>query len=108
MRRWAYESTMAAQSRSPPPQFASRGANPTLETIEYVRHILKTSDQPVSRNKILRVLSDWGHSTNRGSVNAVIQFLGADGNVAEGSKGLIWVPDASPALAREIDARRRL
>ena len=99
---------MAARPRAPPTEFASTGANPTLETIEYVRAILRQAEIPVSRNEILRTLAEWNHSTTRKSLNAALEFLGADGNVAEGSKGLIWVPEASGMLLEAIRQGRRL
>lgn len=45
---------------------------------------------------------------SRQSLNAVIKFLSADGSVAEGSKGLIWVPVASPKLMTAIGKSRSL
>jgi hypothetical protein len=99
---------MSSDRRAPRPEFARRGANPTLESIEYIRAILRTADGPVSRYDILRTLSDWSHSMTRQSLNAAIGFLAADGSVAEGSKGLIWVPQASPALAEAIARARSL
>ena len=99
---------MAAQARRPRIEFASRGANPTLETIEYIRAALRCANVPVSRNWILRSLALWGHSTTRQSLNSALEFLAADGNVAEGSKGLIWVPEAPPELMEAIQAARRL
>lgn len=89
-------------------EFARKGANPTLESIEYVRAILRAAEEPVSRNDILRVLAAWSHSTTRQSLNATIDFLAADGYVVEGSKGLVWVPEASPSLARAISRARSL
>ena len=99
---------MSARSRPPTVEFATRGANPTLETIEYIRAALRRADGPISRNSILRILAEWGHSTTRQSLNSVLEFMGSDGNVAEGSKGLIWVPEASPSLIEAILAARRL
>jgi hypothetical protein len=93
---------MSGLLRCPRPEFARPGANPTLESIEYVRAILRGAEEPVSRNDILRTLSDWSHSMTRQSLNAALNFLASDGSVAEGSKGLIWVPSASPALAEAI------
>ena len=90
------------------PEFARPGANPTLESIEYVRAILRESEEPVSRYDILRILASWSHSMTRQSLNAAIKFLAADGSVAEGSKGLIWVPQASPELVAVILKGRRL
>ena len=88
--------------RPPHPEFARPGANPTLESIEYVRSILRRADEPLSRNAILRILAGWSHSMGRQSLNAAVNFLAADGSVAEGSKGLIWVPEASLELAKAI------
>ncbi len=99
---------MSGSLRAPALEFARPGANPTLESIEYVRAILRSAEEPISRNDILRVLSDWSHSMTRQSLNAAINFLAADGSVAEGSKGLIWVPEASPRLVAAISKARRL
>jgi hypothetical protein len=99
---------MTSAMRPPRPEFARRGANPTLESIEYVRSILRNADEPLSRNEILRILAQWSHSMGRQSLNAAIDFLAADGSVAEGSKGLIWVPEASPQLLEAIAKSRSL
>ena len=92
---------MTATFGVPRPEFARPGANPTLETIEYIRTALRRSEGPLSRNDILDTLARWGHSTTRQSLNAALAFLAADGSVAEGSKGLLWVPQASGPL-REV------
>ena len=89
-------------------EFARKGANPTLESIEYVRAVLRTAEEPISRNEILRVLSDWSHSMSRQSLNATLRFLAADGSVAEGSKGIVWVPEASPRLLNDLSRNRTL
>ena len=86
--------------------FAKPGANPTLESIEYVRKALETADGPVSRNQLLATLAEWGHSTTRQSLNAALAFLDDIGRIAEGDKGMIWVPEASPQL-REIIRKGR-
>ena len=99
---------MAHALKGPRPKFARPGANPTLETIEYVLSALQKAEGPVSRNKLLAILARWGHSTTRPSLNAVIAFLGGQGMVAEGSKGLVWVPDASPELLEAIRKGSRL
>ena len=92
----------------PKPVFARQGANPTLETIEYVRKALRSADEPVSRNELMRTLRGWGHSTTRQSLNAVLEFFGDMGMVAEGSKGLIWVPEMSDALWEATRKGKRL
>jgi hypothetical protein len=91
----------------PKPVFARRGANPTLGTLEYVRKALQSADAPTSRNRLLEVLRKWGHSTTRPSLNAAIRFYGDMGMIAEGSKGLIWVPEASDALREAIRKGQR-
>lgn len=99
---------MALAAKVPRLRYARPGANPTLETIEYVLGALQESEGPISRNRILATLARWGHSTTRPSLNAALAFLGAEGMVAEGSKGLIWVPEASPQLLEAIRQGPRL
>lgn len=98
----------AARRKAPKLQFARPGANPTLRTIELVRAALKSAEKPVSRNELLRQLADWGHSTTRQSLNAALGFLGADGSIAEGSKGLVWVTAANGSLLEAIRSARTL
>src|SRR5437867_9842446 len=81
---------MARAARVPRPRYAKPGANPTLETIEYVLAALQKARSPVSRNRLLATLGHWGHSTTRQTLNAAVNFLGDQGMIAEGSKGLIW------------------
>src|SRR5688572_20585428 len=88
----------------PKPLFAKPGANPTLETIEYIRAALRLAGGPVSRNELLRRLTAWGHGTSRPSLNAALAFLGEAGAVVEGSKGLQW---ASPAQGSVLETIRR-
>ena len=99
---------MAQAAKAPRLRYARPGANPTLETIEYVLGALQESEEPISRNQILATLARWGHSTTRPSLNAALAFLGDEGMVAEGSKGLVWVPEASPQLLEAIRKGPRL
>ena len=99
---------MARAIEAPELRFARRGANPTLETIEYIEAALRSADRPMSRNELLSILASWGHSTTRQILNAALAFLGEQGVVAEGSKGLIYVPTASPALLKAIREGQRL
>ncbi len=99
---------MAQVAKAPRPRYAKPGANPTLETIEYVLAALQKAEGPVSRNRLLATLGDWGHSTTRQSLNAAVNFLGDQGMIAEGSKGLIWVPEASQELLEAIRKGPRL
>ena len=105
MYRCTYMTTLL---HAPRLEFGRPRANPTLESIEYVRAILKRSQTPVSRNDLLRTLSHWSHSMSRQRLNAVLKFLAADGTVAEASKGLIWVPGAWPILVEVAKKSRRL
>ena len=99
---------MARAAKAPRLRYARPGANPTLETVEYVLGVLQESEGPISRNQILATLARWGHSTTRPSLNAALAFLGDEGMVAEGSKGLVWVPEASPQLLEAIRKGPRL
>ncbi len=88
-------------------RFARPGANPTLETIEYIRGALSASGGPLSRNQLLGILADWGHSTTRRSLDAALAFFLADGIVAESPRGLVWVPTAPEELLRGLEQERR-
>jgi len=99
---------MTQLAKTPTPKYARRGANPTLETIEYVLAALQEAEGPISRNRLLAALATWGHSTTRQNLNVTLNFLGGQGMVAEGSKGLLWVPEASPELLEAIRKGPRL
>lgn len=99
---------MASATHPPRLEFARKGANPTLEMMEYVRGALRGAGGPVSRNALLDTLAHWGHSTNRPTLNAALGFLGEEGCIVEGSKGILWVPRASEALAKSIRGGRTL
>ena len=105
---YVYVYWLSGMIEAPSLEYARPGANPTLESIEYVRAILRSAEEPISRNEILRTLAAWSHSMSRQSLNAVLHFLAADGTIAEGSKGLIWVPLANPNLMTAISKGRRL
>jgi len=99
---------MVHSSKAPELRFARPSANPTLETIEYINAALRGADRPISRNELLSILASWGHSTTRQSLNAALAFLGEHDVIAEGSKGLICVPAASPGLLKAIREGPRL
>ncbi len=88
-------------------RYARPGANPTLETIEYIRAALSASAGPLSRNQLLRILAEWGHATTRRSLNAALAFFAADGIVAEGRGGVVWVPTAPEEVLRGLEDERR-
>jgi hypothetical protein len=97
---------MAISLKPPRKTHARTGANPTLRTVEYVRAALKAADGPVSRNHLLLILREWGHSTTRRSLNAAIAFLAEDGSVGEGSKGLVWIEQATGKLLEAVRSGR--
>jgi hypothetical protein len=99
---------MSAATHPPRLEFARSGANPTLETLEYVRAVLRQEGVPLSRNRLLLTLASWGHATTRRSLNAALKFLAAEGCILEGSKGIAWVPLASAKLSLAIRRGRPL
>ncbi len=62
----------------------------------------------MSRNELLDILAGWNHATTRQTLNVALRYLGSRGLVAEGSKGLIWVPEAKGAILDAILRGRRL
>lgn len=91
----------------PKPAFARPGANPTLETIEYIRAALRMAHGPISRNELRRHLTSWGHGTSGPSLNAALGFLAEEGAVVEGSKGLQWAAPAEGSMLTTIRRKRR-
>jgi hypothetical protein len=89
-------------------RYARKGANPSLELIEYVRAALLAAGEPVSRNHLLRVLAEWNHTTTRRSLNAVLSFFVAHGLVEEGRRGVLWMPTATPEVVQALRAGRRI
>lgn len=96
------------RARAPAPKFAKPGANPTLQSIEFVRAALMAAEVPISRNVLLAQLKLWGHSMTRQSLNAALGFLAADGSIVEGGKGLAWVRPATGSTREAILRGRSL
>jgi hypothetical protein len=86
------------------PRYARRGANPTLETLEYIQTALAAAGEPVSRNRLLSVLASWGHTTTRRSLNVALDFFIAIGVLEEEGNGVVW--NAPPAIGGKLPARR--
>lgn len=91
--------------RPPQLRFARAGANPTLETLEYVQSALTAVGGPVSRNRLMTILASWGHATTRRSLNVALEFYFAIGVLEEEPEGLIWV-SPSPKNPRQLIGRR--
>ncbi|MCI4351516.1 MAG: hypothetical protein L3K15_08410 [Thermoplasmata archaeon] len=72
------------------PRYARRGANPTLETLEYIQSAVAAAGEPVSRNRLLTVLASWGHTTTRRSLNVALDFFIAIGVLGEEGDGVVW------------------
>jgi hypothetical protein len=89
-------------------RYARRGANPTLELIEYIRAALVAEAEPVSRNRLLRLLAEWNHATTRRTLNAVLGFFGAHGLIEEGPKGVLWLSNATPAMVQALRSGKRI
>ena len=97
---------MPLLGQAPQPRFAKRGANPGLAKVEAIREILRKAKGPVSRNQMLAELKAWGMGTNRPTLNAALEFLGSEGQIIEGSKGLEWVPAARGQILQTILRKR--
>lgn len=98
---------MPLLTRAPRPRFAKPGANPGLAKVEAIREILRKAGRPVSRNRLLAELKTWGMGMNRPGLNAVLGFLGSEGQVIEGSQGLEWVPAARGQILETILRKRK-
>lgn len=98
---------MPILTQAPRPRFARPGANPGLAKVEAIREILRKARRPVSRNQLLAELKNWGMGMNRPGLNAVLDFLGSEGQVIQGSHGLEWVPAARGRILKTILRKRK-
>lgn len=96
---------LRARSR---PRIARPGANPTLALVEVIRDALRRIGEPVSRNWLLAQLAAWGHATNRPTLNAALRHLMEEGSVGEGTKGIIFIPEARGTVLESILKGRKL
>lgn len=95
---------MTLETIPKPPKIEGRG--PTLATVHEVEAILRKADEPISINEIKRRMR--AKSVQHSAVRMALDHLARFGVVAEGSKGVIWVPSASPQLLEAIRAGKRL
>lgn len=86
-----------------PPRIDGRG--PTLATIHEVEAILRKAGEPLSINELKRRMH--AKSVQHAAVRMAIDHLDRLGLVITGSKGVMWVPPASPELLKIIHKGRR-
>ena len=82
------------------------GRGPTLAKINEVESILRDADGPLSVNEIIRRMK--AKEVDRKSVNLAVAHLARFGVVITGSKGVQWVPPASPQMLAAILKGKRL
>jgi hypothetical protein len=85
---------------------AVRGRGPTVATLNEIERILRKADGPISLNEVKRRMhaKSVPHHTVRMAVDHFARF----GLVVEGSKGVLWVPEASVHLLKAIRGGKRL
>lgn len=82
------------------------GRGPTLAKINEIETVLRDADEPISVNEIIRRMR--AKEVDRKSVNLAIAHLARFGVVVTGSKGVLWVPPASPQLLKAVQKGKRL
>ena len=82
------------------------GHGPTLYTLQEVERVLREAGVPISLNEIKRRLP--AKSVKHDKIRLAVDYLDRLGLVIQGSKGVQWVPSASPKLAEAIRKGRRL
>ncbi len=82
------------------------GRGPTLATLNEIERILRKAGEPLSLNEIKRRMR--AKSVQHAAVRMAVDHLGRYGLVVEGSKGVMWVPPASPELEEAVRSGRRL
>lgn len=86
-----------------PPRLAGRG--PTLATIDEIEAILRKAGEPLSLNEIKRRMA--AKSAQHQAVRLAVDHLERLGLTITGSKGVMWVPPASPQLLKVIGKKAR-
>lgn len=86
-----------------PPRIDGRG--PTLATIDEIEAILRKAGEPLSLNEIKRRMR--AKSVQHQAVRLAVDHLDRLGLVVTGSKGVMWVPPASPQLLKIIGKKAR-
>jgi len=85
-----------------PPQLERKG--PTLETLHMVESVLRKSAEPLSLNRVKRLLPrKMMHATLR----AAIEHYKRLGCVAEGSKGVMWTLNVHPDFWKAVEGWER-
>lgn len=82
------------------------GRGPTLATVNEIERILRKARGPLSLNEVKRRMH--AKSVQHAAVRMAIDHLGRYGLIVEGSKGVMWVPPASPKLEEAVRTGRRL
>jgi hypothetical protein len=70
--------------------------------------LLQEAGDPVSRNWLLALLKETGHTASRARLNRALSFCFDHGLAIEGSKGVQWTHTTSPSLLRSLSKGKRL
>ena len=72
---------------------------PNLKTVLMVEEILKKANSPMNREQLKRKLpTKVMHQT----LNIILKYLGDSGKIIDGRKGIVWIYNPSPKLAKAI------
>lgn len=80
-----------------PPKLEHKG--PTLETLHMVESVLRKFDEPLSLNRIKRVLP---RKMMHAALRQAIDHYKRLGCVAEGSKGVMWTLNVEPEFWKKV------
>ena len=72
---------------------------PTLKTILMIEGVLKKADLAISKNELMRRMSK---KIMRQTLNAALNYMEERGLIIDSAKGVLWIYNKSPKLARAI------
>ena len=80
---------------------------PRLDTVLNVEKVIRSADDPLSKNEIDRRLPK---QVMRPTLNLILEYLEESGKVLIGSKGIVWIykEDISDKLRRKLERAVRV
>ena len=73
---------------------------PNLKTVLEVENVIKNSELPLSRYKILKKLNN---KIMKQTLNVIIDYLDSKGIIYDGTKGIIWTYQEKNKLYKRIN-----
>ncbi|MFO7872822.1 MAG: hypothetical protein R6U26_04295 [Candidatus Undinarchaeales archaeon] len=78
---------------------------PNLRTVLMVEKVLKNAETTLSREELKEKLP---RKVMHQTLNVVLEYLEESGKILDGHKGIVWIYNQSPKLAKAISEAKEL